>query len=211
MYLKSALVIVTLCAAVLAAPTKKNEASTGCKPLYSGTLVTYMNKPTKEFNVVFTKKPVDKFGYKMLVYHEGKTQPAHKVTFTECAAVRHWVGNQSESYESFGRLEVDEQPGTCITHLDPNDMREVALGLASCEDITSDKGKHQWFASNLDRKANSVDLSAYVADNKTFYTQWRYEYQDDPQLVGMKVLALTRDPPYRGNYNWLRLKDSKGA
>lgn len=201
MQLQLGLFPLVLTASALAAPVAKQASSeVTCNALYDGTMVLDMVRPTAEHGTRLSANKVGKYDRRMVLYDDGP-KGSVRVTFAKCKAPG--LPKKGDRDEAFGRLELKDTPGTCITHVAGQREHEVALGLAKCRTQADAKQKHQWFSStwNGDYTEPAV-VSALGPDGKTSYTQWRMEDND-----GQNVLTLTNNRVKFGHYNALHLRD----
>lgn len=201
MQLKLGLFSLSLIAAVSAAPVDKQaNVEVPCKPLYDGTLVLDMRKPTEEHGTRISADKVDPYDRKMILFDEG-AKGSVRVTFAECMTPG--LPDKADPNEAYGRLELKDAPGTCITHVPGERENQVALGLAPCRSHKGKKQKQQWFSSwwtgDYTRPASLVAMDP---DTKTFYSQWRIEKHHKQQ-----VLTMTSDHVKFSHFNDLHLID----
>lgn len=201
MQLKLGLFSLSLIAAVSAAPVDKQaNVEVPCKPLYDGTLVLDMRKPNEEHGTRISADKVEPYNRKMVLFDEG-AKGSVRVTFAECKAPG--LPKKADRSEAYGRLELKDTPGTCITHVPGKREHQVALGLAPCRSHADGKQKHQWFLSTWEGDyTKPAVVVAMDPDSDTFYSQWRIEKHHKQQ-----VLTMTSDHAKFGHFNNLHLRD----
>ena len=194
-----ALLFATLAAVAMAAPIEERSNDVKCKVAYEGQLELWMNKPSKSIGPVVSKKPVEFYDEKMLLFdEESKDFPA--VKFVEC----NLEGNDDGSDGKYGVLELVNSDGMCIEHVSTDDSWFVALGVKKCDYKNLEfKGDKQSFKSTWDGKSDVSGISV-VEKNGKEHSQWRYKKE-----YGKKLVTLTSENAHFGHYNNLRVNKIK--
>ena len=183
----------------MAAPIEERSKNAKCKVAYEGQLELWMNKPSKSIGPVVSKKPVEFYEEKMLLFdEESKDFPA--VKFVECRL----EGNDDGTDGTYGVLELVNSDGMCIEHVSTDDSWFVALGVKKCDYKGLEfKGDKQSFKSTWDGKSDVSGISV-VEKNGIEHWQWRYKKE-----YGKKLVTLTSEKAHFGHYNNLRVKKIK--